>query len=159
GGGAELGGLDSLCHARPNRLSIHPVKFLCPACDRLLELSSFRVEGERLIVRCRACHAESAASATAAAMLQSMRFEPKAPPHLAAPAPAPEAVQVSDVFDAPEGYCPKCVSPRPSTAASCPQCGLVFANVQPGEFCPSEEVATQWRGLLQHWLDSESHDQ
>jgi rRNA maturation protein Nop10 len=42
---------------------------------------------------------------------------------------------------------------------ACPQCGLVFANAQPAEFYPSEEVAEQWRELLAHWGDPKKHEQ
>jgi len=123
------------------------VKFLCPACDRLLEVASYRVEADALVVRCARCGVET-----------SSRPEPRpTPPRLAL---APQALNYEqESFDAPSGYCPKCVGPKAEGTESCPQCGLVFANVQRGEFYPREEVAEQWRELLSQWGDPEKHEQ
>jgi len=131
------------------------VKFLCPACDRLLELSSYRVEDDALIVQCARCGAETSSRAERAAV-QSIAVA-HGPPRLTLAPEAPQVEQSS--FDAPPGFCPKCLSARPETAESCIHCGLVFANAQPGEFQPSDEVASQWRELLAHWADPKKHDQ
>lgn len=131
------------------------MKFLCPACDRLLEPSSYRIEADDLIVQCARCGTETSSRAQPAAV-QSIGAV-HGPPRLALAPEAPPVEQSS--FDAPPGFCPKCLSPRPERAESCTQCGLVFANHQPGEFQPSEEVATQWREVLAHWTDLKKHDQ
>ncbi len=131
------------------------MKFLCPACDRLLELASYRIEADALVVRCARCGVETS-SQPEPRPVPSSTFHPS-PPRLAL---APESPSIErESFDAPAGYCPKCLGLKSEATESCPQCGLVFANAQPAEFYPREEVAEQWRQLLAQWGDSQKHEQ
>lgn len=132
------------------------MKFLCPACDRLVELANYRVEDEALVVRCARCGVETSSRKPEPQPVPSSLPHP-APLRLA---PAPETQSLEqDSFDAPAGYCPKCISPKSEGTESCPQCGLVFANLQPGELNPRQEVAEQWGELLANWGDPEKHEQ
>ena len=131
------------------------MKFLCPACDRLLEPSSYRIEANALIVQCAGCRAETSSRAERPSV-QSIAAVHGTPRLTLAPE-EPQIEQIS--FEAPPGFCPKCLSARPETAESCTHCGLVFANAQSSEFQPSDEVVAQWRELLAHWTDPKKHDQ
>ncbi len=42
------------------------MKLLCPACERLVELERFRVEGDALVLTCGKCGAESRVTPDAA---------------------------------------------------------------------------------------------
>lgn len=131
------------------------MKFLCPACDRLLELASYRVEADALVVRCARCGVETYSR-------PEPRPIPSSTPHPSPPklALAPESPSIEqDSFDAPAGFCPKCLGPKSERVESCPACGLVFANVQQAEFYPRQEVAEQWRELLAQWGDPSKHEQ
>jgi len=131
------------------------VKFLCPSCERLLELSSFRIEGSALVVRCGACGEESKAdgsSGTAASSPSVIRVA-KAASSLGRAVPP-----TWDLFGVPPGFCPKCIAPRPANAQVCPQCGLSFDSIEEGGYRPPEEVAAIWSELASHWDESQAHD-
>ena len=63
-----------------------------------------------------------------------------------------------DPFAAPEGHCPKCISPRAEGATVCPTCGLDYTISQPESFQPSEPLAAAWRGVWESWEDPAVHD-
>jgi hypothetical protein len=121
---------------------------VCPACDRLVPLSAFRVDAGRLYLTCSRCGVESAAEGTA--------------PPLPLPAPmatSEESTQVpSDAFAVPADRCPKCIAVRPAQASACPSCGLSFEGASVEEYAPSVELAAQWAELLAHWSDPEAHE-
>lgn len=73
---------------------------------------------------------------------------------------APAGVAPSDeaLFEAPPGYCPKCVAVRREGAVSCAQCGLVYVNFVADEHRPSGVLVDAWRGLAARWEDAEAHD-
>jgi hypothetical protein len=161
------------------------MKFQCEACERLVPLEVFRVEAGVLVVKCDRCGAESRARASASAAVGAAVSLPAreapgtgaAPPEPdVAPPPAarasspalrvvrareePAGVAPSDeaLFEAPPGYCPKCVAVRREGAASCAQCGLVYVNFVADEHRPSGVLADAWRGLAARWEDEEAHD-
>ncbi len=113
------------------------MKFLCTACDRLVELRRFRLEGAGLLVRCEQCGAESRAEGE--------------------PSPRPNVVPLRPDA-APSGFCPKCIAPRLASALSCPQCGLLYDQFAPEEVSPSEELALAWAALQPRWAEPEAHD-
>jgi len=144
------------------------VKFLCPACERLTAFSAFRVEGPSLVLRCSRCGAESRSPAAESASAPSgaamgLKASPalglKVVPREPDQAELPEAsLDEGDPFSAPVGFCPKCVAVRTPSAATCAQCGLVFANFRPEELQPSPGLAELWRGVLPRWDDVSEHD-
>src|SRR5258708_38956661 len=113
------------------------------------------MEGDAVVVRCGSCGVE-ASSQPEPRPVPSSTFHPS-PPRLALSPESPSIEQES--FDAPAGYCPKCLGLKSEATESCPQCGLVIANAQPAEFYPREEVGEQWRQLLAQWGDSQKHAQ
>jgi DNA-directed RNA polymerase subunit M/transcription elongation factor TFIIS len=142
------------------------VKFLCPACDRLLEVTSFRLEGSALVLSCSRCGSESRARS------ESVKDSP--PPSLTpslatslAPSLTPSLTPTlsqrergpEDPFEVPKLHCPKCIAPYSEGAASCAQCGLTFANVASEEYRPTEGVSLLWEKLLSRWDDEAAHDQ
>jgi len=159
------------------------MKLVCPACERLVELEQFRLDGGSLVVTCGRCGVES-------------RVDPKQPPR-AEPAPPPPAGEVpparpspppprlvpftgpnvvtlrtasvtavekaaeaadSNPFTAPEGCCPRCLAKRSPQAANCPSCGVVFAQLAPATLEPPLWLADAWRALLKTWGDDVQHE-
>jgi hypothetical protein len=145
------------------------VKYLCDACDRLVEPAFFALDDAELSLTCSRCGAETRAqnarvTAEPVAARQGSSSSPAASP---ASAPArvvpihavpPPTFGGDDPFAVPDGRCPKCVAPRPESAQACNQCGLVFANHVPSEQQLSAELAEAWRALAASWGDPEAHD-
>ena len=131
------------------------MKFLCPSCERLLELSSFRIDGSALVVRCGACGEESRAEGSSATAASSSPVIRVAKPISSLGRAVPPTW---DLFGVPPGFCPKCIAPRPANAQACPQCGLSFDSVEAGDYRPREEVAALWSELAPHWDESQAHD-
>jgi hypothetical protein len=131
------------------------VKFLCASCERLLELSNFRIEGSALVVRCIACGEESKAEGSSATAASS-------PPVIKVARPISSLGKALpptwDLFGVPAGFCPKCIATRPANAQACPQCGLSFDSVEEGDYRPPPNVATLWSELAPDWEESEAHD-
>lgn len=159
------------------------MKFLCPACDRLAEIDAFRIEGGALRLRCGKCGVESthpattpSASPVKPAFAPAPARAPAAPPGpLVAPSPTPAEPKVvllraasadgatmpaaaDNPFQAPPGFCPKCIAPR-GTGSACPQCGLVYLVFKESEALPPAPVAEAFRTLLTQWQDGAAHDQ
>ncbi len=65
----------------------------------------------------------------------------------------------ADPFEAPAGHCPKCIGKRVDGAASCPWCGLDFANYDPASMRPPDWLRDPWRELLLTWSNESEHAQ
>jgi hypothetical protein len=132
------------------------MKYLCTACERLLELSRFRVEGGELVVQCERCGAESRATLGQAELSRAANSAGGRPNVLTLrPVLTGEA---SDFTAVPGGYCPKCIALRVADSPSCAQCGLVYGNFRAEELSFSEELAAAWRALVPQWSQPEQHD-
>lgn len=159
------------------------MKLVCPACERLVELEQFRLEGTSLVVTCGKCGAQS--------WVDPQAQGPAAPPAGEVPPPRPSpppprvvaftestdrpnvvtlrttsvaAVEKAaeaaehDPFTVPEGACPRCLARRGTQATSCPTCGVVFAQLAPGTLSPPVWLAEAWRELLKTWGDDARHE-
>jgi hypothetical protein len=139
------------------------VKLYCPSCEAVSAMSSFRVEGGALFVRCGLCGVEAALEQATGQPLP----RPQAAPAFATVVPlrssAPEAVRLArealshDPFAAPPGRCPKCVGLRPEGAVACAHCGLVFDQLDPQKLAPSPTLEGLWRAALERWDDEAAH--
>ena len=163
------------------------MKVLCPQCERLGELERFRLEGTTLVVSCLKCGAEHRVEAENAQVAVQSSPSPVPSPRPSSPPPAPRSLSLAsaphasnvvmlrtsgndaveraaraakgDPFEVPAELCPKCIAPRPAGAASCPQCGLAFAQFSPSTVAPSEWLAESWRVLLLTWGEDAKHDE
>ena len=142
------------------------MKLLCPACERLGEPSSLRVEAGCVLATCGRCGASGSVGALSPLPLDSLPPPPLAPV-LSAPrvqalpvaAPQPAALAVDeDPYAVPAGRCPKCVAVRPEAALNCPHCGLTFTNFVADEHRLKPGLDRAWRLLLQKWEDPSMHD-
>jgi hypothetical protein len=157
------------------------VKYLCPSCERLVELRDFKLEGAALVVTCPACqvvsrtHAPPVPSPAPVVPLVpvtsssgerpglQLTWAPGASNVVALRTPGAEAVLAaaeaakSAPFAVPEGRCPKCVAPRTPENSSCPQCGLTFTQFDPAQVEPPEWLKGAWVELLSHWDDEPRH--
>lgn len=142
------------------------MKFLCPACERLSELTQFRFDAGALVVRCEACGRETrteSGSGPSTAAAAPASASPAATP-FAAPAKVislravelPDRALDGDPEQAPEGFCPKCIAPRLPEAGACQACGLVYVNYVPAPASP--ELRAQWERVLGSWSDATVHD-
>ncbi|NTX03008.1 MULTISPECIES: hypothetical protein [Myxococcus] len=158
------------------------MKFQCEACERLIPLESFRMEGGGLVVSCQRCGAESRARAslplsvspalsgegsgsTQSSVEDATASVPPLPARASTPAlrvvrgsAVPVTLDDEALFTPPPGHCPKCVSPRREVDTSCAQCGLVYANFMAEEHKPSDDLMGAWRSLAEHWEEWEAHD-
>ncbi|MEN9797121.1 MAG: hypothetical protein RL653_817 [Pseudomonadota bacterium] len=163
------------------------MKLLCPACERLGEPSSLRLESGCVVATCGRCGAKGSLGVLAPIPLDAL----PPPPGAAVPAPAPvpvapvvaplRAVEGSpvslvkgpsavspaspaapspeeDPYEVPAGRCPKCVAVRPEAAVNCAQCGLVFTNFAADEHRLKPGLDRAWRQLVQRWEDPALHD-
>jgi hypothetical protein len=151
------------------------VKYVCDACERLVETRAFRVDAGALVLTCPTCGQESRTGATPA-----MPAPPPAAP-LAAPRPQlastaagsnvvelrasnresterARAIANESPFAVPEGHCPKCISPRAPDAKACRSCGADFSLLSPDLMMPSPWLQQSWVGLLQRWGELDQHD-
>lgn len=162
------------------------MKWLCPGCERLSDLTSFQVDGGVLTAKCVSCGATTSATADdassppapepvrASAPPPAMISPPRPSLQLASAAGASNVVALrnptSDAVNAardsadgnpfaiPEGVCPKCLSPRPASALACPACGVAFANFDANAIPIPEWLRTQWIALLQRWDETSAHE-
>ncbi len=139
-------------------MSQAPVRVACPDCESLSAPAGFRVEGARLFLTCGRCGAEQLAVTGPAELPtreteDALRVVPRAPE--TGPAPEPMDAQL---FNVPEGHCPKCVAPRPSEALACSACGLVFTNFTPREQVLPPLLAAAWQRLQTRWEQRAAHD-
>ena len=155
------------------------MKYLCPQCERLVDLREFKLDGASLVVTCPACHSASRVAPPSSPAIALVPLVPVTstgerpalqltsfpgvsnvvalrPPGADAVQSAAEAAR-TDPFAVPEGRCPKCVSPEPPGANSCPYCGLTFAQFDPSVVEPPAWLKTNWVDLLAHWDDEERH--
>ncbi|HEX4622463.1 MAG TPA: hypothetical protein VH208_12945 [Myxococcaceae bacterium] len=116
---------------------------VCPACERLVPLTVFRLDAGELYVTCSRCGVESAAGG--------------APPPSPSTPPGVSGEPV-DPFAVPADRCPKCIAVRPANASACPSCGLSFEGATADAYAPSSELAGQWRELLGRWSDLQAHE-
>jgi hypothetical protein len=116
------------------------MKFLCPACDRLVPLSHHRTEQGALFVRCPQCGVESAALAETAAR-----------------GAVPPASVSADPFAIPADRCPRCIASRPPGAQACPGCGLAFEQAHAEVYIPEPALASEWVNLIGQWGDATAH--
>jgi hypothetical protein len=152
------------------------MKFICPSCERVVELASWSVDGATLVVDCSACEAKTRldkpfpgprvmTSAYPSRPLLSTVQSPLGGNVVAlrpADSTAVEAARDAargEPFRVPADCCPKCVAKKPPQAMACPQCGLDFSR--DGEVSPamSSELKTEWVALLQDWGSEAHHKQ
>jgi hypothetical protein len=147
------------------------VKFLCPACERLLDLERFSLEGAALVVTCQRCGASSRTGADQAAAAStrpgstprmSLVSSPHASNVVALKAPAVEAVQraAADAdapWVVPATLCPKCLAPR-GAGPACAACGLTFDGFRPSMVEPPGWLRTGWLELLRDWGNDARHE-
>lgn len=140
------------------------MKFLCPSCDRLSDLRTFRLDAGALYVKCDRCGNESKSDAVPAQATGTSDDAALIPTPVASVVPlrvvsaaAPRAGE--DPFEPPDDCCPKCISPRAPEGLSCPSCGLVFANYTPSATQPSTAIAERWRALMPKWNEPSAHDE
>lgn len=142
------------------------MKFLCPACDRLSELRTYRLDAGSLALKCDRCGNESRTDATPAVATGTDEGRALGPvPSQVAPVvplrivSAAAPAQDEDPLQPPEGHCPKCIAPQPEDALACATCGLVFANFNPADSQPSAAIAERWRALMPRWHEPLAHDE
>lgn len=150
------------------------MKYLCPSCERMVDLERFRLEGTTLWLSCPKCAAEhgvesapvSRSSALGSGPLPggarvSLVSSPQASNVLTLRTAATEAVQlaqsVSDPLAVPEGRCPKCLA-KQSDQPSCPQCGLVYSRFSPTSVEVPSWLLEAWRELLADWGSPARHE-
>ena len=164
------------------------VKILCPACEGMSRVQSFRVEGNRLFLTCARCGAESAvevaepSTGTSAAQSLSAPVAFSAPrvpspPLTSAPSSetprvvplrpvavgdavrlAAEAARSSDPFAVPDDRCPKCVGQRPADALFCPHCGLAWANFRPEQVEFPDDLRAAFLHAMEQWDEPSRHE-
>lgn len=112
------------------------MNILCPHCERLSELTGFRMEGTDLIVRCDRCEAETRVVARGDSGLGVL--EPSRVISLVRGVPG--VGTEGDPFSVPAGFCPKCIATRREETFACAHCGLVYSNFQPSEVALSARL-------------------
>ncbi len=159
------------------------MKFLCPKCERLVELRDFKLEGAALVLTCPACGnaakvnapssppgalvplAPVASSPTITGERPALQLTsyPGASNVVALRSPGADAVNAAadaargGAFEVPATRCPKCIAPRPAGASACTQCGLTFSQFDPGEVAPPPWLKTEWILLLSDWGNETRH--
>jgi hypothetical protein len=149
------------------------VKALCPACERFITLDTFRMEERALIVTCTRCGVQTRVDPS------SEPLPTPSPPSAARATPrvslassgatnvvvlrtsSREAIEkaaesVQEPFHIPPGVCPRCIT-RKTEAASCPQCGIFYANFDPRTVLPDEWLRGEWVELLRDWGNEAKH--
>src|SRR5581483_4030073 len=114
------------------------MRFLCPTCDQLSELSDARVEDGILFATCETCAAEARAYVSvsepflkSAANAQGLRTSGSRP-LLTLVRNEPQGPR--EEFSIPPGCCPKCIAVRRPGANACSECGLVEGNFRAQSF-------------------------
>lgn len=154
------------------------VKILCPACERLLALTTFRLEGATLVVTCSGCGVESrverapeSVSATGAAFASRPVSQPprvslaskegasnvvvlRTAGHDAVSKAAAAADQAP--FAVPDAVCPRCIAPR-ARAPECPHCGISFEKYEESMTMPPRWLRDDWVELLRDWGNEAKH--
>jgi hypothetical protein len=161
------------------------VKVLCPACERMVDLERFRLEGSVLVVTCGRCQVDSRVAPPEFSQAETRQVALPVPAGstpsggsgkvtlvsvpgasnvvtlrtAASEAIATAAQSLSQAFEVPAGLCPKCIAPRKGDGASCPSCGLVFAQLNRESLEPPEWLKVMWLDLLKDWGNETKHDQ
>lgn len=157
------------------------MKFLCPRCERLVELRDFKLEGTALVLSCPACGSASRVNAPSSPPVALVPLTPVTPSttgerpahHLTSFPGASNVVALrsagshavssaadlarSGAFEVPLGRCPKCIAPRQSNGITCSQCGLTFAQFDASQVAPPQWLKTAWVELLSDWGSEERH--
>lgn len=150
------------------------MKFLCPKCERLVDLTNFKLEGSTLVVTCSACgNAAKVAAPSVPAMVSPPAPVVERPPLqlqsfgasnvVALRNPGTDAIAAAaeaatkGPFEVPAGRCPKCVAPKPPTGIACPQCGLVFDQFSPENVALEVWLGKAWIELLKDWGNEQRH--
>lgn len=144
------------------------MKYLCDACERLVEARVFRLEAGALVLACPTCGQESRTGPAPALPAEPPR------PQLASTQAGSNVVELRATnqgsierartiaaeapFAVPEGRCPKCVSPRPPGDKSCKSCGADFSLLSPDMLMPSQWLQDGWVSLLGRWGELDQHD-
>ena len=118
------------------------MKYVCEACERLVEPRAYGVERGALQLVCPRCEGTTVSTAehAQAAVI---------PLPLRADAPSLEVVPPPEVVPASE-RCPKCASPKRGRS-SCAKCGLVFALYAPQLDAALETMRSDFTQVLEHW--------
>jgi hypothetical protein len=137
---------------------------LCSACKQPVEVVDFRLGEGIVVVRCPACGKQqrlslSDASGEGESPTAAVEARPVHPPSAAPPSPTSPARQapVELAFEAPAGFCPKCIAPRSAEAKSCPSCGLDFSKALSGDVQPSAALRSAFSALSAQWADAAAH--
>lgn len=154
------------------------VKILCPSCERLLPLTTFRLEGSALVVTCSGCSVESRVDGAPPPSPSAPTFIPSRPvsqpPRVSLAsteggsnvvvlrtaghdAVAKAAAAADDApFAVPDNVCPRCIAPRAQTA-DCPHCGLSFERYEESMTMPPRWLRDDWVALLREWGNEAKH--
>lgn len=133
---------------------------LCPVCKQPVEVVDFRLGEGIVVVRCPACGKQQRLSLSEASGDGADVAQPT--PAAAAQAPSPRLARpgpsaIEPAFEAPAGFCPKCVARRTEAAKSCPSCGLVFGKLLASDSTFSLGLQTAFRALAAHWDEASAH--
>jgi hypothetical protein len=136
---------------------------LCSFCKQPVEVVDIRLGEGIVVVRCPACGKQQRLSLSEA----SGELEAPAPaapaaaplPRLASPSGPPplRGVTIAPAFEAPAGFCPKCIAPRAQGAKSCPSCGLDFAKAPSSDVKPSSALVSAYSTLAEQWGAAPAH--
>ncbi len=140
------------------------MKFLCPKCERLVELRDFQVDGATLLLTCPACsHTSKVSNAQVERPPLQLASSSGASNVVTLRSAGTDAITAAadaanrDAFEVPAGRCPKCVALRQPTAVSCFQCGLTFAQFDPTQVAVSPWLQDAWVNLLGDWGNETLH--
>lgn len=153
------------------------MKYLCPKCDRLVELRDFKLDGAALVLTCPVCSASSRVSSPSSPValvpLDPVQSEERPALQLTSSPGASNVVALRSVgseavhaaaeaarngpFEVPAGRCPKCVAPRQAGSATCSQCGLNFGQFDAAHVAPPEWLRRAWVELLSDWGNEPLH--
>ncbi len=154
------------------------VKILCPRCERLLPLTTFRLEGAALLVTCGGCGVETRIEQPGAqlAMPAAPSRPVSQPPRVSlastdggsnvvvlrtagheAVAKAAASADQSP-FAVPDAVCPRCIAPR-AQANECPHCGISFERYEESMTLPPRWLRDDWVALLRDWGNDAKHVQ
>ncbi len=137
---------------------------LCSACKQPVEVVDFRLGEGIVVVRCTACGKQqrlslSEASGEGESPTAAAAPRPVRPPSAAPSSPTSPTRQaaVELAFEAPAGFCPKCIARRSAEAKSCPSCGLDFSKALSGDVQPSPDLVSAFSALSAQWADAAAH--
>lgn len=155
---------------RAPRCRVTVVKFLCPECERLINLEQFRLEGAALVVTCQKCGVDARVEPVAGTSSSQRVSAPRVA--LASTAGgsnvvvlrtvAQEAVKKAALaadeapFAIPPDVCPRCIARRAATP-ECPHCGIRFEVFDEATVLPPKWLREAWVELLRAWGDEALH--